>query len=327
MRLALALPLIALLAATYPAHADEYIIMKVAGQDVSSAEVQRFWEGLFPTGQAPAFESVKPDVRDKILRGVMAEKLLLIEAQKQGVDKSEAVQRQLEDMRRKLIVREYLDAKTQSSITEVDVRKEYDTMVASMKDEKEVRARHILLTSEAEAKDARKKIESGQGFEEVAKTLSKDAGSAKNGGDLGYFTRDKMVKEFADEVFAMKKSDISKPIKTGFGWHIIKLEDVRSVTPPPFAEVKDSLKGQLQEKRLHDYITGLIQSAEVKVFDASGKAVAFDKNAPLKPVAAKSAPEPKKEEPQKEPVKPAAKQDAAPTPKALDKPEKKQAVQ
>lgn len=298
MRIVHALPMIALFAFATPALAEEYIIMKVGTQDVSSAEAQRFWEGLFPAGQAPAFESVKSDVRDKVLRGVMAERLLYAEAQKQGIDKSEAMQRQLEDMKRKVIVRTLLDSKTADSITETDLKKEYEALVATMKDEHEVRARHILLPSEAEAKDARKKIEEGKGFEEVARTLSKDAGSAKQGGDLGYFTRDKMVKEFADAAFAMKKGEISAPVKSSFGWHIIKVEDVRNIQAPTFAEVKDTLRSHLQEKKLNDYVTGLVKTADVKVFDSQGKPVAFDKNVVPQPVANAPKAEKKTEKPE-----------------------------
>ncbi len=315
MRLTHVFPMVALLAFASPVMADEYVMMKVNGQDVSSAEAQRFWEGLFPAGQAPAFDSVKPDVRDKVLRGVMAEKLLFIEAQKQGVDKSDAVAKQLEDMKRKLVVRSLLDAKTADSITEADLKKEYDAVVALLKDEREVRARHILLATEAEANDARKKIEGGKGFDEVAKLVSKDAGSAKQGGDLGYFTRDKMVKEFADAAFAMKKGEISAPVKSSFGWHIIKVEDSRAMTPPAFADAKEQIRGRLQEKKLNEYIAGLVKSADVTVFDAKGKPVAFDKNMLPQPVTAK--PE-KAEKPA--PAKVEKKVEKAPEPAKVSKP-------
>ena len=289
MRFLLALPMLAVLTFAVPALAgDEYVIMKVNGQDVSSAEAKRFWEGLFPPGQAPAFESVKPDVRDKVLRGMMAEKLLLAEATKQGVDKSEAVQRQLEDIRKKLVVRTFLDMKTADSITEADLKKEYEVSIAGMKDEREVRARHILVATEAEAKAAKKKIDDGKSFETVAAEMSKDAGSAKQGGDLGYFTKDKMVKEFADAAFALKKGEVSGPVKSPFGWHIIKVEDSRKVTPPSFAEMKDGLRAKLQEKKLNDYVSGIVKTADVKVYDAKGKEVPFDKNMPTPEKAAKA---------------------------------------
>lgn len=280
----LAITLLSLTLST-AARADDYVIMKVNGQDISSAEARRFWEGLFPEGQAPAFDSVSPDIRDKVLRGVMAEKLLYGEAVKAGVDKSEALERQLADIKRKLVVRNFLDQKTTTGITEADLKAEYDAQVASAKDEREVRARHILLNSEADAKEAKKKIDGGKSFEEVAHEYSKDPGSAKQGGDLGYFTRDKMVKEFADAAFALKKGEISGPVKSTFGWHIIKLEDSRKVAPPPFAQVRDELKGKLQERRLNDYVAGLVKAADIKVYDAKGKAVSFDKNLPPSPTA------------------------------------------
>lgn len=323
MRFTYALPVLALLAFATPALADEYVIMKVNGQDVSSADAQRFWEGLFPAGQAPAFETIKPDVRDKVLRGVMAERLLLAEAQKAGTDKTDAVQKQLEDMKRKMVVHAFLEVKT-NDISEAEIKKEYDSLVSATKDEKEVHARHILLNSEAEAKDARKKIDEGKSFEEVAKSASKDAGSAKNGGDLGYFTKDKMVPEFANAAFAMKKGEISAPVKSSFGWHIIKVEDSRKVTPPPLAQVRDEIKARLQDKKLNDYVTGLVKGADVKVFDAKGKPLAFDKNMPSAD-AKPAKPEPvKADKPVEKPAaKPEPKTEAKPAAKAEPKAEAK----
>jgi peptidyl-prolyl cis-trans isomerase C len=315
MRFTHAVSLIALLAFSAPALADEYVMMKVNGQDVTSSDVQRMWEGLFPQGQAPAFDSVKPDMKERLLRGAMAEKILYGEALKQGVDKSDKVQRELAEIKNKLVVRTFLDTKTADMITEVDLKKEYDAMVAAGKDEKEVRARHILLATEAEAKEARKKLDAGKSFEAVAKDFSKDAGSAKNGGDLGYFTKDKMVPEFANAAFAMKKGEVSAPVKSSFGYHIIKVEDTRKLVAPGFAEVKDELRGKLQEKKLNDYIGGLVKSADVKLFDAKGKEIPFNKNLPEQAAApaAKAVPAPAPAVKAAEPVKQApAKPEAAP---------------
>lgn len=266
-----------LLSVAMPAFADDYVVMKVNGQDVSTAEIQKMLSGLFPQGQAPSLDSMKPDMREKVLRGAMAEKILYGEAVKQGVDKSDAVAKQLEEIKKKLVVKNLLDQKTGGDITDADVKAEYDAMLTKIKDEKEVRARHILVPTEQEAKDAKKQIDGGKSFEDVAKALSKDPGSAKNGGDLGYFTKDKMVKEFADAAYALKKGEVSAPIKSSFGWHIIKVEDVRKVTPPTFNEVKDQLKAKLQEKKLNDYVEGLVKAADVKVYDAKGKEQSFNK--------------------------------------------------
>lgn len=318
MRLARSVSLIALLALSTPVFAaDEYVIMKVNNQEVSSAEIQRMWENLFPAGQAPAFDTVKGDMRDRILRAVMAERIILAEATKQGADKSDKVQREFEDLKKKIVIKHFLDAKTADMITEADMKKEYDASVAEMKDDKEVRARHILVNSEDEAKAAKKKIDGGKSFEEVAKELSKDPGSAAQGGDLGYFTKDKMVKEFADAAFAMKKGEVSGPVKSSFGYHIIKVEDSRKVTPPQFSEVKDQVRSKLQERKLNDYIGGLVKSAEVKVYDEKGKETAFNKDLPadMKPAAGPST----KAEPKKEKIEP-VKIEKKPAEKPAEKP-------
>lgn len=323
-----------LLAFSAPAVADEYVIMKVNATDVSSSEVQRTWEGLFPAGQAPAFDSVKPDVRERVLRAVMAEKILYGEALKQGVDKSDKLQREMEDLKKKLVVRTFLDSKTADLITDADLKKEYDAQVAAMKDEKELHARHILLASEQDAKDAKSKLDAGKSFEEVARDYSKDAASAKQGGDLGYFTRDKMVREFADAAFALKKGEVSGPVKSPFGYHLIKVEDVRKVSAPTFNDSKDALRAALQDKKLNEYISGMVKAADVKVFDASGKETPFRKNMPnaakaeAKPDAPKAEPAPKVAESKPaakaaEPAKPAGDAKAEKSDKADEKPDEK----
>lgn len=256
--------------------ADDYVLMKVNNQDVTKTEVDRMWSGLFPAGQAPDLSAMQPEMRDKILRGIMTERLLLDEALKQGVDKSPAVQKDLEEVKRKIIVKHFIEAKT-PEISDAELKSEYDKEVLRMKDQKEVRARHILVETEADAKDAKKKIDGGKSFEEVAREYSKDPGSAKNGGDLGYFTKDKMVPEFANAAFAMKKGQVSNPVKSNFGWHIIKVEDMRPIQIPTFNEVKENLRQNIQDRKLEEFIRGLVKGATVTVYDDKGKEQPFSK--------------------------------------------------
>lgn len=262
--------------------ADDYVLMKVNSQDVTKSEVDRMWSGLFPQGQAPELSAMQPEMRERILRGIMTERLLLAEALKQGVDKSEVVQQELEEVKRKLVVRNFIEAKT-PEISDAQLKADYDALVVKLRNEKEVRARHILVETEDQAKEAKAKIDGGKSFEEVAREYSKDPGSAKQGGDLGYFTKDKMVKEFATAAFGMKKGQVSAPVKSNFGWHVIKVEDIRPITIPTFNEVKEALRTQAQEKKLEEYIRGLVKSADVTVYDEKGKEQPFSKEvAPVK---------------------------------------------
>ena len=257
--------------------AADYVMLRVGTQDVPASEVKHMWEGLFPAGAAPSFEELKPEMRDRVLRGIVAERVLLSEAIKQGMDKTESVQRDLEDIRRKMLVKALLDSKT-ADISDAELQSAYQEMVVAMKDEKEIRARHILVGTEKEAKEVQKLLESGKNFEEVARDYSKDPASAKQGGDLGYFTRDKMVTEFADAAFGLKKGETSSPTKSSFGWHIIKVEDIRPVAPPTLNDAKESLKTRLQEKRLSEYVRTLVQQTSVKRFDSKGAELPFNKD-------------------------------------------------
>lgn len=264
-------------AAVTAALADDYVMLKVNNQNVTAAEVGNSWKTLFPEEGTPAFSDVDEKVRQNVLRGIASERLLYDEAVKQGVDKSEAVAKQLEELRKKLVVKNFLEAKTKDMVTEEAMKKEYDKIVGQMKGEKEMRARHILVATEKEAQDLKARLDKGEAFEKLAGEASKDPGSAKQGGDLGYFTKDKMVPEFATAAFKLKKGEVSGPVKSSFGWHIIKAEDLRNVAPPTYSDVKPQIRGMLQEKALTGYVEGLLQKSDVKYFDAKGKEIPFEK--------------------------------------------------
>lgn len=259
--------------------ADDYIVLKVGQQDITAAEVQHTWESLFPAGSAPVFDTVNESVRQNVLRGIITEKLVMQEALKQNLDKSDAVLREIKMAKQKIILRHFLDGKTEGLISEDVVKAEYERFVRTQKDEKEIRARHILVASEKEAKELAEKIESGEPFEKVAKEFSKDPGTAKQGGDLGYFTKDKMVKEFAEAAFDLDAGNVSAPVKSPFGWHIIKVEDKRAVTIPTYHEAKDAIKTRLQEAKLNSYMQQLLKAADISYFDAKGKQIPFNKDA------------------------------------------------
>lgn len=260
----------ALLGATAFA-ASDYVILEVGGKEIKKSEVTAIWQGLFPPGAAPEFDKVEEPIRQNVLRGVVSEYLLLEEAQKAKADQSPEVQKQLEDAKRKLVVRHFIENKSKGLVSDAEVKSAFDRMVAAMSDQDEVRARHILVDSEAKAKDIKKKLDNGASFEKLASELSSDPGSKKQGGDLGFFTEDKMVPEFAKAAFATKKGKISDPVKSNFGWHIIKVEERRKVTPPTFDAVKERLKAEIAEKKLSEYVNKLVDAQDIKYFGADGK--------------------------------------------------------
>jgi peptidyl-prolyl cis-trans isomerase C len=143
----------------------------------------------------------------------------------------------------------------------------YEEAVKQSGDEQEVRARHILVATEAEAKTIVTEVNKGTDFAELARQKSKDPGAAAEGGDLGWFGKDQMVPEFADAAFKMNKGQVSEPVKTQFGWHIIKVEDKRTKPVPEFAKVKDQIETFVMRKAQADYVAKLREGAKVERFD------------------------------------------------------------
>lgn len=250
--------------------ADDYVILEVGDREIKQSEVKTVWEGLFPTGAAPDFDSVEESIRQNVLRGVASEYLLYEEALEADVMDNEAVQRQLDEAKRKLVVRHYIENKSDELVSEDAIRAEYEAMKQEMADQQEVRARHILVEEEAKAKQLKAKLKDGADFEELAKEHSKDPGSKSQGGDLGYFTEDKMVPAFTKVAFELEEGEVSEPVKTGFGWHLIMVEDRREVEAPAYEEAKEQLKSQLVEAKLNDYVNRLVDQTDITYYGPDG---------------------------------------------------------
>jgi len=175
--------------------------------------------------------------------------------------------RRLAYYREKLLLDEYLVAEAKKSATPEAARKLFDDTIKAMTPEEEVRARHILVPEEAEAKAALARVRKGEDFAKVAAELSKDPGSGKEGGDLGWFAKDRMVAPFADAAFKLKPGEVSEPVKSDFGWHVIKLEERRAKPLPVFDEVKPQIDQYLQRKAQQDIILALRSAAKVERLD------------------------------------------------------------
>ena len=135
--------------------------------------------------------------------------------------------------------------------------------------EDEVDARHILVETEVTAQEVFDKVGKGEDFAKLAETYSKDPGSKADGGKLGYFTKGQMVKEFEDAAFALKKGEVSKPVQSKFGWHIIKIEDRRTKQPPSFEEVKGQIVDSMVQQKGQQAATDLRGKAKIEYVDAA----------------------------------------------------------
>ena len=190
--------------------------------------------------------------------------------------------RKLAYFRDKLLLDDYLELEARKAVTPEAERAIYDQTVKLMQPEQEVHARHILVDNEADARKIAARIKAGQDFSKVAAETSKDPGSKAEGGDLGWFTKDRMVPDFANAAFAMKPGQVSDPVKTQFGWHVIKVEELRTKPQPSLDELKEQIDQHLIRKAQQDLILKLRSEARIERTDATPDA-AETAAAPKKP--------------------------------------------
>jgi peptidyl-prolyl cis-trans isomerase C len=184
-----------------------------------------------------------PQVREQAREMLVTRELILQEANNRGVTQKESVREQLEQSKMGILIAAvFEDYVEKEGVTESELKTAYD-QVKSQYTGKEYHVEHILVEKEADAKAITAQIKAGGNFEQIAKEKSKDPGSAPNGGDLGWVSDKALVPEFSKPMVQLKKGQITdKPVKTQYGWHIIKLDDVRDVKAPSMEEIKDQLK-------------------------------------------------------------------------------------
>jgi len=187
-------------------------------------------------------------------------------AQKQNVGDRPDVKHRVEFERNKVLMETLLQDAGQAATTVDAMHKVYDDAIKQMPPEQEVHARHILVATEDEAKEIEAELKKGADFATLAKAKSKDPGAA-DGGDLGYFTKDQMVPEFSEVAFKLDKGQISDPVKTQFGWHIIQVEDKRTKPTPTFDEVKAQIATYVEHKAQAELVENLRKSATIERLD------------------------------------------------------------
>jgi len=207
----------------------------VNGKPIPKAQLDKLVQ---KTGQAD-----NPQVRDQAREMLVTRELILQEANNRGLSQSDAVKEQIEQSRMGILVAAvFQDYVEKEGVAEADLKAAYES-VKSQYTGKEYHVEHILVEKEADAKAITAQLKAGANFEELAKAKSKDPGSAPTGGDLGWVSEKSLVPEFSKAMVQLKKGQITdKPVKTQFGWHIIKMDDMRDVKTPPMEEIKDQLK-------------------------------------------------------------------------------------
>jgi peptidyl-prolyl cis-trans isomerase C len=243
------------------------VVARVDGVELHLSDVQAAQQTLPPQAQKVPLEQIYPMLLDRLVDGA-----LITEAgRKEHLDQDPNVQARLKRYEDRLIQEAYLNRAIKQAETEDSLKTRYQKLLKEKPAQEQVHARHILVTSEEEAKSVIAQLDKGADFTELAKKYSTDP-SAQDGGDLGYFGHDDMVKEFADAAFALPVGQYTKtPVKTEFGWHVIKVEDRRAGKPPSFEEAQDQLRQDLARDIIEAKLQELRGAAKIEEFGLDGK--------------------------------------------------------
>ncbi len=258
--------------------APDPVVAKVGGTEIHAADLNEAAQALPEELRGMPAPMLYPMLLDQLID----RRIIVLSAKKQGLQNDPAVQKQIDRATDNALQNALLSRDIAPTLTDDAIKARYDRDFAGKAGEEEVHARHILVPDEEQAKSIVAQLKAGGDFAELAKQYSKDPGAA-TGGELGFFKKSDMLPEFADAAFALKPGEFTQtPVKTRFGWHVIKLEERRAAPPATLELVRDEIR------------QGLIQEGVTKVLTAAKEGVAVEKfkadGSPMDPADAVPAP-------------------------------------
>lgn len=238
---------------------EDKLIATVNGEEIRASDIQLAFDALPEQFASASIESLY----EPLINQIIDRKLVSQKAREQGLDKDQQVVRQALFAEETLLRDTYLIRKIDQAATDDVLKAAYEERIKDIEPQEEVRARHILVTSQEEAKAIKARADQGEDFASLASEASTGP-SGPRGGDLGYFVREQMVGPFAEAAFALAPGEVSDPVQTEFGWHVIKLEDRRSKGPPAFADLESTLKAELAKTTVNTELERLRANASIE---------------------------------------------------------------
>jgi peptidyl-prolyl cis-trans isomerase C len=258
------------------------VLARVNGVDIKQSDL-----GLAEEDLGQNMPQIPPEAKRDYLVTYLADIIMVAQdAEKKKIQESDTFKQRSDFIRKKLLMGQYLQTEGKTAVTEAAMRRVYDDAIKQMGDEPEVHARHILFraeakdeaagkAAEAKAKAVVERLKKGEDFAKLANELTEDPSGKASGGDLGYFAKEQMVPQFAEVAFKLDKGKISDPVKTDFGWHVIKVEDKRNKPAPEFDKVKPQLEDFVVQKAQADIIGKLRTDAKIEKLYAAAPAPAL----------------------------------------------------
>jgi peptidyl-prolyl cis-trans isomerase C len=267
-----------------PLRAEDAVLAKVNGSEIRQSDLALAEEEL-----GPSLAQMDPATKkENVLAFLIDMKIVAKAAEDKKVENSEDFKKRLSFSRNRLLMDSLLASEGKAATTDEAMKKVYEDASKQITGEQEVHARHILVETEDEAKAVEDELKKGADFAELAKKKSKDPG-ASDGGDLGFFTKDQMVPEFSTVAFSLEPGKISDPVKSQFGWHVIKVEEKRNRKAPDFDQVKAQIETYVTRKAQADYVAKLRADAKVERMDQAAADPAAKPDAAKPDAAAKDS--------------------------------------
>lgn len=242
---------------------DDTVVATINGEPVTEADIRIAIEDL----DQQFARLPEEQRRAAALSAIIEIRLMAGDAEAKGMADDDAFQRRMNLLRQRALHSAYIEQEIAAAITDEAVRARYDQQIASTPPSNEIRARHIIVETEEEARAIIAELDAGGDFEAIAREKSKD-GAAAEGGDLGYFGRGQMVPEFEEAAFALETGAYTKePAQTQFGWHVIRLEDKRMQQPPAFEQVAAQFRSLLLREAYAAKVAALREGAEIAIDD------------------------------------------------------------
>jgi len=247
----------------YQATAQDDVVAVVNGKKITEADV-RLAEAEIGTDLGSLPDATK---RRVLVEYLIENQLFAEAAEGEKLGSTPEFDGRMQYWRRRALRDTYFDKTVKGAVSEADAKELYDQQVKLLKPEEEVKARHILVESQDKAKEIAEKIAHGADFAEMAKQFSKDPGTKDEGGSLGYFSRGQMVPQFEEAAFKLETGDVSEPVQTQFGWHLIQVEDRRQRKPPEFDAIKERLMASMMHRKAQEIAAKLRGGAAIEYVD------------------------------------------------------------
>lgn len=248
---------------------EDRVVAKYNGKEIKKSEITErlkvMLHGKLPEDKKD-FDDISKDLKARIIQDYVNNKVLSEAAKESQVHNSDIYKKQLEELNNQMAVNLYLDHYAKRNITDATLKTEYNNMVKSLKESDDKRVSHILVASEQDATKILDEIKSGKiSFEDAAKKYSVDPTTKDRGGEIGFISKGQTVPAFEKTTYSLKQGEISKPIKTDFGWHIIKLLESKKKAIPSFDEIKENLEQSVGMRLKQEHVKQLLGKVKTEI--------------------------------------------------------------